>query len=56
MRSPRAFNLEKLRTQMQALSRMGMVVIEDYYHVTIMDENVNWMKLTHLMSVFPIKP
>jgi hypothetical protein len=29
---------------------MDRVVIEDCYYMTIMDENVNWMKLAHLMS------
>ena len=29
---------------------MNKVVIEDYDHVTIMYENLNWMKLTHLLS------
>ena len=31
---------------------MGMdkVVIGDYYHMTTMDENVNWITLTHLLS------
>ena len=27
-----------------------MVVIEDYYHMTTIDENMNWMKITHLFS------
>jgi hypothetical protein len=31
-----------------------MVVIEDYDHMTIMDENVNWMKLTNLLSLFSL--
>ena len=29
-----------------------MAAIEDYDRRTIMDENVNWMKLTHLLSIF----
>ena len=29
---------------------MDTVVIEDYYPTTIIDENVNEMKLTHLFS------
>ena len=28
---------------------MDKVVIEDYYHMTIMDENMNWVKLTYLL-------
>ena len=35
-----------LDTKMQTLTRMDKVVIEDYYHMTVGDENVNWMKLT----------
>ena len=31
-----------------------MVVIEDYQHITTMDENVIWMKLTHLSSNSPL--
>ena len=27
-----------------------MVAIKDYDHMTILDKNVNWMKLTHLLS------
>jgi hypothetical protein len=33
-------------------TRMNKVVIGHYYYMTIMDENVNWMKLTHLLSMF----
>ena len=36
---------------MQTLTRTYMVVIEDTNHMTIMDENVNWMKLTNLLSL-----
>ena len=39
---------------MQTLTKMDMVVIEDYYHTTTMNKNVNWMKLTHLLSNFPL--
>ena len=35
---------------MQTLTRMDRVIIEDYYHVTLVDENLNWMKLTHPLS------
>ena len=35
---------------------MDKVVVQDYYHVTTMDENVNWMKLAHLLSIFIINP
>jgi hypothetical protein len=37
---------------MQAPWRMDEVVVEDYYHVTMMDETMNWMELTHLLSSF----
>ena len=37
---------------MQVITRMGMVVIMNYYHMTTMDENMNWMKLTHMLSTF----
>ena len=36
------------------LTRRHMVVIEDYNHLKTMDENVKWMKLTHLLSFFPL--
>lgn len=29
---------------------MNKVVVEDYYHMTIVNENMNWMKSTHLLS------
>ena len=35
---------------MWSLTRMDKAVIKDYCHMTTMDENVNWMKLTHLLS------
>ena len=35
---------------MQFLRRMNKVVIEDYYHMTTTDENVNRMKLTRPLS------
>ena len=31
-----------------------MVVITDYYHMTTVDENVNWMKITHILSTFTL--
>ena len=40
---------------MQTLTKMDRVVIEDYYHMTTMDENVNPMKQIHLLSNFPLK-
>ena len=33
---------------------MNKVVIGHYYYVTIMDENVNWMKLTCMLSMFSL--
>ena len=32
-----------------------MIVIEDFDHMTTMDENINWMKLTHLFLNISIK-
>jgi hypothetical protein len=42
MSAPRAH-----KTQIKILTRMYKVVIEYYNHMTTMDENANWMKLTH---------
>ena len=42
----------KPRTQMQILAGMDMVVIEDYYHMTTTDENLGWMKQTHIYCRF----
>ena len=36
---------------MQTMTRMDKVDIKDYDHMTTMDEIVNWMKLTHLLSI-----
>lgn len=33
---------------------MDMVVVEDYYLMTSMDGNINKMKLTHVLSNFPL--
>ena len=41
---------------MQTPTRMDKVVIEDYYHMTTMDENMNWMELTHSLPIFPQTP
>ena len=49
----RAFSLYKPKIQMQTLAIMDMVVIKDYYHMTTMDEDMNWMKSTLLLSYFP---
>jgi hypothetical protein len=48
MRAPRASNLLNPITQI----RINRVVIEDYYHMTTIYENMRWMKLTHILSVF----
>ena len=45
---PKPWNWQKMQTP----KRMDKVVVEDYYHMTIMDENVNWMELAHLFSIF----
>ena len=39
---------------MQILIRTDTMVIEDFYHVTIMNESMNWMKLTHLLLLFSL--
>ena len=36
-------------TKMQTLTRMDKVVINDYYHMTTLDEIMNLMTLTHLL-------
>jgi hypothetical protein len=36
-------NLENPKTQMQTPTRMENVVNENYYHMTTIDQNVNWM-------------
>ena len=36
---------------MQTLRIKYMAVMKDYDHMTIIDENVNWMKLTYLLSM-----
>jgi len=41
---------------MQILTRVDMVVIEDYYHITTLNENVIWMKRTHLLPSFFLNP
>jgi hypothetical protein len=35
-------------------TRMHKGVIADYYHMTTMDENINWMKLTHLLLIISL--
>ena len=37
---------------MQNLTRINMVVIKEYEHTKTVDENVKWMKPTHLLSIF----
>ena len=41
---------------MQTPTRMNNVVIDDYYHLTTMYENVNWMELTQLLSKKSLNP
>ena len=41
---------------MQTLTRIDIVVIEDYYHMKTMDENVNSMKPTPILAIFLSKP
>lgn len=37
---------------MQSLIGIDKIVIKDYSHMTIINDIVYWMKLTHLMSRF----
>jgi hypothetical protein len=37
---------------MQVLTIMDTTIIWCYYHVSTVDENVNYIKLTHLFVVF----
>ena len=54
MNTPKGFSLHIPRTQLQTLKRRNMVIVRNYVHTTTMDENTNWMKLTHLFSNFPL--
>ena len=36
------------------LTRTSMTVIGDYHHMTTMNENVKWMKLTYLLSILSL--
>ena len=37
--------------KLQFVNYIDNVVIEDYYHVTTMNANVTWMKLTRLLAI-----
>ena len=37
---------------MQIQTRIDIVVIGESYHMKIMDEDIKWMKPTHLMALF----
>ena len=37
---------------MQTMTRTCMVAIKDYDRITTMNENVNWVKFTHLVSIY----
>ena len=41
---------------MQTPTRMDKVVIEDYYHMTVLNKNANWMELSHLLSILSLNP
>ena len=47
MSAPRASSFKNL--ELKCYPNKDKVVIGDYYHMTTMNENVNWMKLTHLL-------
>ena len=38
----------------ETLIRLDGVAVEDYYYTTIIDENVNWMQYTYLVSIFSL--
>jgi hypothetical protein len=46
------FSLSTPGTQNTNLTRLDRVVIEDYYHMLTMDENVIWMRLTQTWASF----
>ena len=37
---------------MQALIKMDNIVIDDYYRIRTMDENMDWMKLSSIVIFF----
>jgi hypothetical protein len=37
---------------MQTLRRIYMVAIKDNDHMTTMDENINWIELTHCYLIY----
>ena len=41
---------------MQTPTRMNKVGTEDYYNLTPMDGNLNWVGLTYLLSKFSLNP
>ena len=54
MSIPIASGLQHIEPKCKTLTRMDKVVIEDFYHMTTMDGNANWMKLTHLLPKFSL--
>lgn len=52
MSAQRIYELQKSKSQMKNLTVMDMVVIKAYYRMTTMKENMNWLKLTRLLSNF----
>ena len=47
--------LSKPKTQMQTLTRMDTIAIEDYSHRTNMNGNVYWLKITYMLPIFFVK-
>ena len=47
----KSLQFAKHRIKIQSLRKMDNVVIEDYDHMTTMNENMNWMELTHSLSI-----
>lgn len=50
IRCPQSGEQNSRNQIMLTLIRMDKEVIEDYQHMTIIDENMYWMKITHLFS------
>ena len=46
--------VSQTRTQLQTLTGLDKVFIEDYYHMTTKDENMDRIKLAHMLSFFSL--
>ena len=50
MSIPKASDLLKRTIQMQTLTKMDMIVIKNSYHIKTIDEEMDRIKLTDLLS------